>query len=957
MKSLSPGTTISHYRISELISGGGMGMVYKAVDTSLGRTVAIKVPTEEVFQDAKGRQRFFREAHAVSRLQHPNICTIFEVGEEDGCPYIVMEYVDGPTFHQMIGKSKIAVEPALKLALQVVDALEEAHRSGIIHRDLKPSNVIVNTRGMAKILDFGLAKRLHSADQSSDSDSSDTVMQSLTTEATVIGTVSYMSPEQVRAKTLDARSDVFAFGIVLYEMLTGVRPFTGAGKVEIMHAVLYNDPTAPRKIAEEIDEDLERIVLKCLSKKPADRYQTITEVKADLWRIVREKGYDLSGVITATVTSSGSPRLIDTDATIRKIASTTSRKGIIAGLLVLVAVIGFLVWRWMSRDVFDPSHLRSRILSSWKSDVGNVAATFASFSPDGRRFVYSRVSEGNTDLWRGLITGGEEPIASTQDSANDRSPLYSPDGDRIAFISDREGREGVWVVPEIGGTPQPLFALDGGSNLLVGWSRDGRKLFYDHNYSLFAFDLDSRVSTKVLELTSSRAIARAFSLSPEGDRIAYVDVVDGQRDIWVRPLNGGEATRVTNGPEADDNPVWHPDGKRIIYNSVRDGVSQPYVAFLDGRPPVRLMLLDADSVVDDVSADGTRLLYSTTKDEADVSSVDRESKAVTALTTSVGIELWPVVNRDSMQLAFQSTQSKAIEHDRSVFGIFRQPLSNLRRSIAVSPNGIEPQWSPTRDTIAYVERQNGEHWLWLADMVGAPRRASSRKVFFGGDIRLPYSRVVTRDFDWSPDGSQVAFSDGNEIVSASQDGSSETVLGKVPAAQSPIWSHAGKSVACISFGRGSEGFETSVFIVGQGNARRVDSRSSSIRLVGWSGDDTELIVASVDAKQHLSALPQRTVIEAISVTTGAHRKIYEGNDVYAFNMALTRDGTFIAFVSRRDKLDQLEMVAVSGGPASIVARSELQSYISAPSWSFDGRSIIFSKHSNVREISMIDNFK
>ena len=518
------------------------------------------------------------------------------------------------------------------------------------------------------------------------------------------------------------------------------------------------------------------------------------------------------------------------------------------------------------------SGLRSKILSSWKSDVGNVAATFASFSPDSRRFVYSRVSDGNTDLWRGLVSGGEEPIASTQDSANDRSPLYSPDGDRIAFISDREGREGVWTIPEIGGTPEPLFALDGGSNELVGWSKDARKLYYDHNYSLFVYDLDSKLSSKVLEIESSRAIPRNFALSPARDRVAYVDVVDGQRDIWVRPLTGGAAVRVTNDPEPDDNPIWHPDGIRIIYNSVRDGVSQPYVAFLDGRAPVRLMLLDADSVVNDVSTDGTRILYSTTKDEADVSSVDRESRVVTALTTSVGIELWPVVSRDGNQLAFQSTQAKAIEHDRSIFGIFRQPIPNSRRPVAVSSNGIEPQWSPTRDSIAYVERQNGEHLLWLADAGGATKRLSSRKVFFGGDIRLPYSRVVTRDFDWSPDGGQIAFSDGDGIWAVSSDGSGELPVGHVNSAQSPTWSHSGKSVACISFGRGAEGFETALFVVGQGGAKRIDARPRSMRLLGWSGDDSELIVASVEAKQHLSALPQRTLIEGIISIDGRASK-------------------------------------------------------------------------------------
>jgi serine/threonine-protein kinase len=264
MNTFAPGSIISHYRIKSLIARGGMGEVYKAVDTRLGRTVALKIPSGVITEDDKTRRRFLREAHAASRLSHPNICTIFEVGEENGRPFIVMEFIEGPTIQEMLTRAALATESALRIALHIADALQEAHHCGIIHRDLKPSNIIINPRGMGMILDFGLAKRLREGE--STDDENPTVMQSLTTEATVIGTVAYMSPEQVRARTLDARSDVFSFGILLYEMLTGQRPFSGVGQVEIMHSILHDEPPSPRDLRPELDEQLCDIVMHALRK-------------------------------------------------------------------------------------------------------------------------------------------------------------------------------------------------------------------------------------------------------------------------------------------------------------------------------------------------------------------------------------------------------------------------------------------------------------------------------------------------------------------------------------------------------------------------------------------------------------------------------------------------------------------------------------------------------------------
>ena len=238
-----------------------------------------------------------------------------------------------------------------------------------------------------------------------------------------------------------------------------------------------------------------------------------------------------------------------------------------------------------------------------------------------------RVSGGNTDLWRKLVSGGAAELhSSTQGASNDRSPVYSSDGESIAFVSNRDGQDGIWVVDEIGGAPVLRHSLERGSNTLVFWSEEARRIYYDHNNSLSLLDLDSGATELVLEFPENRGMARDFAVSKDEGRVAYVDAKNGQRDIWIYSRSQKQASRVTDDAASDSNPIWHPDGKRIIYNSIRDDISQPYVTFLNGRPPVRFVLLDADCVVNDISRDGTRILYSTTKDEADVLSVDRETR-------------------------------------------------------------------------------------------------------------------------------------------------------------------------------------------------------------------------------------------------------------------------------------------------------------------------------------------
>ena len=578
------GKTISHYRIIEQLGRGGMGVVYKAEDSRLHRFVALKFLPDEVADDPHALARFEREAQAASALNHPNICTVHDIGEQDGHSFIAMEFLDGlPLKHRIAGRP-LDMKVVLSLAVEVADGLAAAHAHGIIHRDINPLNIFVTKSGHAKILDFGLAKLTQGDEAAVSGNTFGDVTQAAEGPARqgfALGTIPYMSPEQALGRPLDSRTDLFSFGVVLYEMATGVLPFTGQTTAAFFDSLIHSVPEWPLQFKSEIPAELERIVRKALEKDPVGRYQSAAEMRADLQRLSREieSGQALTSAPVARTVPDSKERiraLFATALTTAPPAPKPSRGPWFAtmGLVALAVLIGVIFF--LKSPESAPA-----VISSLQ--ITNDGISKRSLVTDGSRLYFSEYVSGHSVLMQVSASGGETaPVPISLQSADVYD--FFPGRSELLVKGVAEGSETEWPVWIL---PVPAGSLRRVGNILAHaatWAPDGQHIVYAKSSGLYACNADGSDSH---ELVAVSGVPFAPRFSPDGHRLRFTLRNTEQRtsSLWEISPEGKDLHPVLpdwNKPSQEFGGTWTPDGKYFLFESTRDH-TQNIWAFRDGR--------------------------------------------------------------------------------------------------------------------------------------------------------------------------------------------------------------------------------------------------------------------------------------------------------------------------------------------------------------------------------------
>jgi serine/threonine protein kinase len=555
---LTPGTRLGPYEVVSPIGAGGMGEVWRARDTRIGREVALKILPPAFAADRDRLRRFEQEARAAGTLNHPNLVTIHDLGSDDDTPYVAMELLEGETLREKMelhgAAVRLPIRKAIDYSVQIANGLAAAHEKGVVHRDLKPENIFITRDGRAKILDFGLAKLKPGTDAGK---TDARTQQRDTSPGTVVGTAGYMSPEQVRGQEVDYRSDIFSFGAILYEMLSGRRAFKGDSSVETMNAILKEDPPELNQAETNIPPAIDLVVRHCLEKNREERFQSARDLAFDLERISSVSG--------------SSPALV---------AKTRTRWVLPAIAAAIAVIIAVLAWRggYRAATAEKPaSPVRTFTLLTNQAGVED----FPSLAPDGKTFIFVSKASGNADIYLKRVDG-RNAINLTKDSpADDTQPAFSPDGSQIAFRSEREGG-GIFIM---GATGESVHRLtDFGFN--PTWSPDGSEIAVatapielqpQARPSLSGIEVVDVKTGAKREIVDAAHDGAQPNWSPHGDRIAFWAVVGGggQRDLFTIDPHAANPKqtiiRLTDDRPLDWNPVWSPDGKYLYFGSDRDG--------------------------------------------------------------------------------------------------------------------------------------------------------------------------------------------------------------------------------------------------------------------------------------------------------------------------------------------------------------------------------------------------
>jgi len=847
---LPAGERLGPYEITAPLGSGGMGDVYRARDTRLSRDVAVKVLPAKLARDDERQRRFEVEAQAASTLNHPNIVAIHDIGSHDGAPYVVQELLEGETLRERLDEGALSTRKALDYSLQIARGLAAAHSRGVVHRDLKPANVFITRDGVVKILDFGLAKLTQKDGEDSGSDSTGLpTMTRGTTPGSVLGTVGYMSPEQVKGEAADARSDIFAFGAVLYEMVTGKRAFKGGSAVETMSAIIKEEPPEVSTLGKILPPGLERLMLHCLEKRPEDRFQS-----------TRDLVFDLESISGVTTLGSGA------QAVLREAES--SRKVLTRAAAAAVAVVALGAAYMLGRQAVDVSTPSYQQVTYRRGKVGT-----ARFAPDQATFVYSASWEGRPpEVFTGRFGN---PDARALGVEKTTLLAVADNGEMIVAYRPEEGERTLARVPLTGGALRDILTNFDSAD----WTRDGSELAVTRSGG--GGRLEYPVGTTLLEGQGRLAYPR---ISPDGERVAIIEhpLMGDDRGLVSVVDRTGARTVLSDGWASIQGLAWSPDGREVWFTATRQGaLCRLHAVDLKGRvrtittAPGRLILQD-------IAPDGRVLLVHQLK-RAEV--YGRGPDAAEEISLSWQDYTFVAdLSRDGRQLLLsESGEAGGPGYGVYLRGTDGSPAVRLGpgRPLALSPDG---EWALTMP-------------------LDLPERLVLLPTGAGEARTIPLAPLVNGQFgSWFPDGERLLllanepgrpprlFERSLDPEAVPRPITPEGVVG-IPRSLTPD----GRYVGAASFH--TDGFDVALYPIEGGDPVPVPEIAPGATPAGWNEDGTGFYVTRNDG--------DRTGIYRVDVKTGEETLLHEiepvdpaGIDEFGFAL-VSADGEAYAYTVHR----------------------------------------------------------